>query len=125
MKEIIKTFIIYAVAISIIVLSSCHYNNSRKGKLLKTMENTLYSYFENNNMHIASHDFSINDVRIKCIGNRAYIVEFDLSINDDDSKTFDSLGATIYKVNDEWNVKGFGNGLSTDELKLYNFKCYN
>jgi len=125
LKETIKSIIIYSVACLTIVLSSCYYNNSQKGKLLKTMENTLYNYFANNNIHISSRDFSIDDVKIRCIGNKAYIVEFDLLISDDNSKNFNKLGATIYKENDEWNVKGFGRGLTNEELNLYNFKCYN
>ena len=126
MRETIKTIVIYGVAILILVLASYSYNTIRRDKLERTFEKTLYNYFKENNIHIAQYDFNIENVEIVCVGNKAYLVEFALMFPNDLEGSFDRLGATIYKENDndEWIVRGFGEGFTTEEIDKFNFRCH-
>lgn len=119
-----KSAVICVLIAALIIIGSIVINSYKNQTLLKTMENTLQDYFENNNIHISSRGFDINNVTIRCRGNKAYIVEFDLILDNADSNQLNRLAATIYKNKKEWNVKGFGSGLTNKELELYNFKCY-
>lgn len=124
MKKNIRPIVIYIIVAVLTITICVGLNLYKQEKITNTMRETLHEYFLNSNSHISARGFSISNVKIRCTGNNAYIVDFNLVLNDK-SSTFNRLGATIYKENDKWNVKGFGEGLSAMELRLYNFKCYN
>jgi archaellum component FlaG (FlaF/FlaG flagellin family) len=124
MNRNIRSIVVYIVAVLLVTAGYFGIMSYREATLSKTMKDTLYKYFEDNNNHISSHDFAIDDVKIRCKGNNAYLVEFNLSVSDDTSDEFNDLAATVYKKNNTWNVKGFGAGLTNEEIKEYNFKCY-
>jgi hypothetical protein len=121
----IQSIMIYIIVIILVTIGYIILNSNREELLSRTMKDTLQTYFENNNSHIASYDFSINDIKIKCRGNNAYLVEFNMILDEDTAKKFNKLGAIIYKKNNIWQVKGFGSGFTIDELESYNFRCYN
>jgi hypothetical protein len=123
MNEKVKPIIIDIIAVILVITMYTGFQSYREASLLKTMKNTLYKYFKENNTHISSHNFSIDDVKIQCKGRNAYIVEFDI-LFDNKSNGLNDFGATIYKENNKWNVKNFGTGITKEELKLYRFRCY-
>lgn len=125
MNKNIKSIIIYVIAITLVIIGSVSIAAYKDRLLSKTIENTINEYFEETNAHISSHNFDISNIKIMCRGDDAYIVEFQLILDDSNDTKFNSLGATIYKDKDTWSVKGLGSGLTNDELELYNFKCYN
>ena len=120
-----RSIVIYIIVAVVIITGYIGLNAYRYRQTSTIIEDTLQKYFESNNSHISSHNFKISDIKIKCSGNSAYLVEFSLLLDDNDSSEFNRLGATIYKNKGTWLVKGFGNGLTKAELKQYNFKCYN
>lgn len=123
MDKKIKSVITFVVTFVLVIIIITGINAYIERKALKMIEGTIYDYFKYNNIHISSHDFSISKARIKCRGNNAYIVEFNLLL-DKDEENFSRLAATVYKKGDTWKVKGLGSGLTTKEIKQYNFKCY-
>jgi hypothetical protein len=124
MSKKVKSIIIYIIAALLVIIIYTGFNNYREKLLSNTIKDTLQKYFKDNNTHIASRNFNINDIRIRCEGNDAYIVEFNILFNDNNSNNLNNLSATIYKTNNTWHVKGFGSGITNDELKLYKFRCY-
>lgn len=118
-----KITIVYIIG-AILVVGVIIFQIINRNTLLNTLEKALYEYFENNNEHIAEHDFRVNNVRIRCIGNNdSYIVEFDI-LFDDDNGDLKNLGATMYKNGDKWDINGTGVGISNTEIEKYKFKCY-
>jgi hypothetical protein len=121
----VRSAIIYIAVIILVILGDVGFNIYREKQVSVTIKDTLQKYFENNNEHIASYDFSISDINIKCRGNNAYIVEFNMLLDANTSKKIDKLGALVYKKNNTWQAKGLGSKITTDELSSYNFRCYN
>jgi hypothetical protein len=125
MGKNVKSIIIYIVAVILVIIIFVGFNTYRENLLSKTIKDNLEEYFKTSNSHISSHDFSISNINIICRGKNAYIVEFNLHLNDNASPELDKLGTILYKSNNIWHVKGFSSGITTDELKSYNLRCYN
>jgi hypothetical protein len=125
MIKIIRSVAIYIIVIILVIIGYISFNAYREKQILGTIKDSLYEYFKNNNSHIAAYDFNISDINIKCRGNNAYIVEFNMLLDANASKEIDKLGVIVYKKDNTWQVKGFGSGITSKEAETYNFRCYN
>jgi hypothetical protein len=86
MVKNIKLAIGYIATVILVIIGIVEFNAYRDRLLLNTIKDILRQHFENTNTHIASHDFSISNIKIICKGNAAYIVEFNLHLNDNSTK---------------------------------------
>ncbi len=120
MKTNNKKIIIYSIFIMLVILIYFGYQIYNKNLITKT----LYNYFKDNNSHISSHDFNIEDLEIVCKGKDAYIVDFIISFDDIPNELHD-LGALLHKKDKVWNVESFLSKEVINNLDSYNFKCYN
>jgi hypothetical protein len=119
-KKRVRRIFLFVIVIALIIFGIQFY---KKQALLNTMRNTIQEYFEKNNSHISSREFSIKNVKIVCKGNDAYLTEFSLFFDDEKKAAFNKLGAVVFKEKNEWKVKGFSSGFTTEELQEYNLKC--
>lgn len=119
MKKSNKLIIISSILIILIIVSYFGYQMYIKNLI----EKNLYDYFKNNNSHISSYDFKIENLKIVCKGNKAYIVDFAISFNDIPNELQD-LGALVYQKDKKWNVKSILNKDTINEIDSYDLKCY-
>lgn len=124
MKKNNKTLIIGFIVIVLVILGYIGFQVYSRYSISKDMKKVLYDYFENNNVHISSNKFTIDNVEILCKGKDAYIVEFNISFEDDKVNNLENLNALVNKNKDSWDVKSFSGGITAKEINSYKFRCY-